>query len=176
MIKKLIFISFIVASILIGIFLPKYYLVSILLMFSCIVVFLYEVVLFRIKLKTEIKELKDAIDSVIEGGEPEVIIKNRNINILTDLKADIYELSRILVDDVDFLRHDVLNNLDIPVYVESSDRIFKNKEMKRICHELGKEPKELGSDILINEVRYIRFEMKEGLFYFLPASKVHSIK
>ena len=165
-----------VVSLLIGIFLPKYYLISILLMFSSIVVFLYEVVLFRVKLKTEIKELKDAIDSVIEGGEPEVIVKNRNINILMDLKTDIYELSRILVDDVDFLRHDVLNNLDVPVYVESSDRIFKNKEMKRICHELGKEPKELGSDILVNDTGYVRYEIREGLFYFLPASKVHSVK
>jgi hypothetical protein len=172
-IKKIIFISFIVASILIGIFSPKYYLPGVVLMFFGFAGFLYNAVLFRAKIKEEVKELRDAIDSVIENAEPEVIIKNRNVKLLVDLKADIYELSRVLVDDVDFLRHDILNSLDIPLYVESSDRVFKNKEMKRICHKLGKDPKDLGNDILINDVRYTRVEPKKGFFYFLPASKVH---
>lgn len=173
MIKRIIFILLVVASLIIGIFLPKYHVVAIILMFFGFAGLLYNAVLFRLKIKMEVKELRDAVDSVIENAEPEVIIKNRNIKMLIDLKADIYELSRVLVDDVDFLRHDILNNLDIPIYVESSDRVFKNKEMKRICHELGKDPKELENEILVNDARYVRFEPREGLFYFLPVPKVH---
>lgn len=176
MIKRIIFISLIVLSVVIGIFLPKYHVLGMLLMLSGFVGLLYDSVLFKLKLNTEIKEMKDAIDSIVENAEPEVISRSRNIDILVDLKMDVYELSRVLVDDVDFLRHDVLNNLDIPIYVESSDRVFKNKEMKSLCHELKKEPSEFGSEVTVNDVVYKRYQIREGFFYYLPAPKVHSVE
>lgn len=174
MIKKIIFIALIIGSILIGIILPRYYLLGMLLMFVGFIGLLYNFIVFKIRLKKEIKEIKNSISSIIDNAEPEVMLKQRDINILNDLRTEIYELSRILMDDIDFLRHNILNSIDIPVYISSSGRIFKNKAMKKLCVEIGKEPADLDNELESEGILYRKIVIREDLFYFLPIAEIHS--
>ncbi|MEI6079055.1 MAG: hypothetical protein WCQ53_00255 [bacterium] len=173
MIKKIIFTSLVLISILVSIFLSKYHLVAMFLMIIGFMGLFYPHLMLKIKLRAEKRSIKDAIDSIIDGAEPEVLVRAGSIDILKEIKMDIYELSRVLSDDIDFLRHDVLNNIDIPIYVESGDRVFQNKAMKKLCMDMMIEPVKLNDDVNNNGVLYKKVKVRDGVFYFLLATKVH---
>lgn len=176
LIKRILLSAIIPLALFVAIFVPRYYLVSLLLMVLSLGLFLYKLILFKTRIRKEKNEIKNSIDSIVDGGEPEIIIRNNNILILDDVKKDIYELARIFRDDVDFLRHDVLDNLDIPIYIESSGRVFKNKIMKKICFDLKKEAQEIESEFEHEGVSYKKINIKDSFFYFLPVvTKIHSV-
>ncbi|MEI6092393.1 MAG: hypothetical protein WCQ47_01770 [bacterium] len=176
MINKITISVIVLGSLFLGLFLPKYYFLSLLLMAVALGFILYKFILLKLKIKLEKGEIKNSVDSIIEGAEPEVIIRNDQIFILDDVKKDIYELARIFRDDVDFLRHDILDNIDIPIYIESSSRVFKNKKMKKICFDLKKEPFDLDLEFENDGIIYEKIIIRDSFFYFLPArSKVHSV-
>ena len=175
MIKNIIFTSLVLISIFISMFLSKYHLVAMFLMIIGFVGLFYPHLVLKVKLRAEKRSIKDAIDSIIDGAEPEVLVRTNSIEILKEIKMDVYELSRVLSDDIDFLRHDVLNNIDVPIYVESGDRVFQNKAMKRLCMDVMAEPVELDDNVDNNGALYRKVEVRDGVFYFLPATKVHSV-
>lgn len=123
------------------------------------------------KLKAEIHALNTAIDSICLGAEPEILNRTKSFSYLSKTKTNVYEVVKLINNDVLFLKNEVLNSINIPVYINNGTRIFKNRAMNELCMELDKEPDALGDEVFVKGINYRKIKT-DDMFYFIPDSPI----